>query len=183
MKNYPEKEVLLHYKGPLEFDTIGDLIHQLKDRVRDHHVKYVVYKKILMVMIESLENIIRYTEHFANNDFILSNYPPEFTISLSNNLFVIESSNAIRNQDIDELESKLGQLKKMDKKEIKELYRTTITNGQFSDKGGAGLGIIEMAKITDKRIEYSIQPIDETYSFFLLQLVVKRGNHEAKTDI
>ena len=93
MKKYPEKEVLLHYKGQLEFDTIGDLIHQLKDRVRDHQVKYVVYKKILMVMIESLENIIRYREHFANNDFILLNYPPEFTISLSNNLFIIESAN------------------------------------------------------------------------------------------
>ena len=183
MKKYPEKEVLLHYKGQLEFDTIGDLIHQLKDRVRDHQVKYVVYKKILMVMIESLENIIRYREHFANNDFILLNYPPEFTISLSKNLFIIESANAIRNQDAGELESKLSQLKKLDKKEIKELYRSTITNGQFSEKGGAGLGIIEMAKITDRRIEYAFQPIDEFYSFFLLQLVVKRGEHEAKTDI
>ena len=132
-------------------------------------------------MIESLENIIRYREHFINNDFILMNYPPEFTISFSNNLFIIESANAVRNQDIAELETKLSQLKKMDKKEIKELYRSTITNGQFSEKGGAGLGIIEMAKITDRKIEYSFQPIDGSYSFFLLQLVVKKGERGARS--
>ena len=109
------------------------------------------------------------------------NYPPEFTISFSNNLFIIESANAVRNQDIAELETKLSQLKKMDKKEIKELYRSTITNGQFSEKGGAGLGIIEMAKITDRKIEYSFQPIDGSYSFFLLQLVVKKGERGARS--
>ena len=157
MKNFPEKEVLLHYKGQLEFDTIGDLIHQLRDKIKDRHVKYVVYKKLLMLMIESLENIIRYREHFVNNDFILMNYPPEFSISISHNTFVIESANAIRNEDTGGLEAKLDQLKKMNKHEIKELYRSTITNGQFSDKGGAGLGIIEMAKITDRKIEYTFQ--------------------------
>ena len=50
------------------------------------------------------------------------------------------------------------------------MYKQIITNGQFSEKGGAGLGLVEMAKITDQKIEYSFSEINGKFDYFRLIL-------------
>ncbi|MBN1597309.1 MAG: SiaB family protein kinase [Bacteroidales bacterium] len=158
----------------MSFDTISDLIHSLKEQMKLRKVRSGIYKKILTVMIESLENVIRYTEHFENNKYILENYPPELQISFDYDEYIIETANPILNDDIPELDEKLKLLNNLDKKEIKALYKNTITDGKFTEKGGAGLGIIEMAKIADNKIEYSFSAINEMFSYFIIRMIVKQ---------
>lgn len=168
-----EREVIIHFKGQLHFDIIGELIHMLKDKMRVHKISYAVYKKILMLMIELLENIIRYQENYEGNSYILQNYPPEFLINYKDNTYYIESSNAILKSDKTLLEKRLKELNTLDKDSIRELYKATITNGKFSEKGGAGLGIIEMAKMSDEKLTYEFSDIDKNFAYYKLKLVVK----------
>jgi hypothetical protein len=170
------KDTVLYFKGHLDYDVIGDLIHNLKLKMKSRAVRFGLYKKILTLMIEILENIIRYDENYMDNDFILQNYPPEFQIFLENGYYIIESSNAILKKDADNLTSKIKNLNRLDKKDIKTLYKETITNGKFSSKGGAGLGMIEMAKIADRKFEYSFSEVDTDYTYFLLRLAIKEVN-------
>jgi hypothetical protein len=170
MRNSPNIDIILQFKGHLEFDSISDLIHILKEKMKERHVNYVTYKKILMLMIESLENILRYSKHIDINSSILLNYPPEFFVYIEKDYFVIESSNIILNTDIPGLLKRLEHINKLSKNKIKDLYKTTITNGKFSDKGGAGLGIIEMAKIADEKLNFKFESIDESFSLFTLRL-------------
>jgi hypothetical protein len=175
------KDIILYYKGQLHFDNINELIHALKDKMRVRSVSYVVYKKILMLMIETLENIIRYRENFDGNSHIILNYPPEFQIYISSNSYIIESANAVLKKDVSLLQEKLEVINDLDKNSIRELYKATITDGKFSEKGGAGLGIIEMAKISDEKLIYSFTEIDEDFSYFILKLVVNEANSQIKT--
>jgi len=168
-----QPEVIIHFKGQLQFDNIGELIHVLKDKMRIRKISYAVYKKILMLMIELLENIIRYRENFDGNTKILENYPPEFEISVDRNIYIIKSSNPILKSDMSTLEKRLTELNSLDKESIRKLYKATITDGKFSEKGGAGLGIIEMAKMSDEKLTYSFTEIDKNFSYYLLKLVVK----------
>jgi hypothetical protein len=177
-----QKDVILYFRGQLGFDTISDLIRILKVKIRERHVSFVVYKKILMLMIESLENIIRYHEHLDGSSCIIINNPPEFQIYSENDQYIIESLNAIKNTDISNLDEKLKVLNDLNKQSIKDLYKTTITNGKFTEKGGAGLGIIEMAKITDEKLVFSFSPIDEHFSYFLLRMVVSSAVNDKKID-
>jgi hypothetical protein len=131
-------------------------------------------------MIELLENIIRYDENYLNDDFILQNYPPEFQIFFANGYYIIESTNAILKEDADGLVSRIENLNKLDKPGIKDLYKETITNGKFSAKGGAGLGMIEMAKIADRKFEYSFSEVNSNYAYFLLRLAIKKVNTVSK---
>ena len=52
------------------------------------------------------------------------------------------------------------------------IYRETITNGVFSDKGGAGLGFIEMAKITSNKLGYQFLTATDEYQIFELVLSI-----------
>lgn len=176
------KDTILYFKGQLDYDVIGDLIHNLKLKMKSRSVRFGLYKRILTLMIELLENIIRYDENIIDNDFILQNYPPEFQIFFEKGYYIIESANAILKKDADPLTSKIESLNKLDKKGIKTLYKETITNGKFSAKGGAGLGMIEMAKIADREFEYSFSEVDTEYAYFLLRLAIKKVNTSIKKE-
>ncbi|MCG8701299.1 MAG: SiaB family protein kinase [Bacteroidales bacterium] len=163
--------VLIEHTGPVEFDTIGDLISLLKQRVSRLGIKQAVYKRLLSVMIEALENIYRYRENYVGHPEITRNYPPHFIINLDEDCFRITSSNPILNQHIPELKQRLMQLEELNREGLKELYKKIITDGQFSDKGGAGLGIIEMAKSSDK-VNFAFKPIDLHFSLYQLELSI-----------
>src|SRR4030042_3113088 len=165
-------EVLLNYTGPLRYDTIGHLIHKLKDKVSEMGLKLVLYKKILLVMIESLENILKYNEHFDEKTELQKQYLPNFNIQQLNNKYILTSSNAILNTDIPELTDKISLINNLDSEGLKKLYKDTITNGQFTHKGGAGLGFIEIAKISSERIVFNFEPINDRLSYYKLQVII-----------
>jgi hypothetical protein len=183
MRNNSKKDIVLHFKGHLGLDGISDLIHVLKERMKARQVNFVTYKKVLILMIESLENILRYNNQLDRRTNIPKDYPPNFQIYTENEGFVIESSNAILNEDIPELDDRLNYLNNLNRTSIKDLYKSTITDGKFSDKGGAGLGIIEMAKISDEKLEFSFSPINNLFSYFSLRLLVlNTANLEKSTN-
>ena len=159
MLDSSQKDIVLYFKGTLDYDAIGELIVSLKDKMRYRRVRFGLYKKILTLMIESLENIIRYRTHFGKRGKALDLYPPEFLISLDDDFVFIESMNAVFDTDIGPLDERLSLLNNLDSDKLRELYKETITNGRFSERGGAGLGIIEMAKIADEKIGFSFKPV------------------------
>lgn len=161
--------VILEHIGPVEFDTIGDLISLLKQRVSKLGIRQNVYKRLLSVMIESLENIYRYRDNYYQKEEVLKKFPPRFIINLSDEGFIISSSNPVLKEHIAGLEVRLKELTGLSRYELKELYKKIISNGKFSEKGGAGLGIIEMAKSSDA-VSYSFDPIDNEFVLYKLQL-------------
>ena len=52
-------------------------------------------------------------------------------------------------------------MNKHSKEELKELYKSTITNGEFTPKGGAGLGFIEIAKTTGSKLECAFEKLSK----------------------
>ncbi len=175
MLNKSCKDIILYFKGSISYDTIGELIVSLKDKMREKCAQYGNYKRLLTLMIESLENIVRYTNSLHVNDKLIKKYPAEFMICNDKKTYTIETANIIQNSDIALLEEKFKMLRKMNPEEIKELYKITITNGKFSDKGGAGLGLIEMAKIADEKIKIEFSAVDENFSYFILRLMIKQA--------
>ncbi len=162
--------LFLYYKGPLHYDDIGELISELKEVMYERHVKQATYKKVLMVMIEALENIFKYYEHSSNVDEVFKKFPPEVKIEGDKGVFAFFASNPVNNIDIPELKDRLNSINSLNKEGIKAKYKEVITNGQFSEKGGAGLGIIEMAKLADSKLNYQFKPIDSDFKNFILRM-------------
>ncbi len=180
MLNKTCKDIILYYKGSLNYDTIGDLIASLKDKMKGHFAKFGIYKRLLTLMIESLENIVRYNISIAGKAELIKKYPPELMICYENKSYSIETANIIKNEDIPDLKYKIDTLQNMNTEEIKELYKATITDGKFSDKGGAGLGIIEMAKIADDKIQGEFSAVNEKFSYFMLRLLIKQSAEDIR---
>jgi len=122
-------------------------------------------------MIEVLENIYKNADQYQENAYISKNIIPTFRIVRENNAYYIQSTNPIKTRHSLILQKKIDRINKTNEAELKLLYRQTISNGQFTDKGGAGLGLIEMAKISGNAIEYEFEPIDDEFSLYRLKIV------------
>ena len=172
MVHNSRKEEILNYSGRLRYDTIGELINKLKNKVSSISIKLAVYKKLLLIMIESLENILKYNETFDSNSYIRTHFTQKFIIEKNNRKYFLTSTNVVLNGDIPKLKNKINQVNSLDSDGLKDLYKSTITDGQFTHKGGAGLGFIEMAKISTEKIQYNFETIDNKYSSYELTVVI-----------
>jgi hypothetical protein len=124
-------------------------------------------------MIESLENIMKYTAEHSDIELIEKTFPPRFYIQRKDHKFLLGSSNLVEKENVSHLEQKLKQLNTLDKHGLKELYKSTITNGQFTQKGGAGLGLIEIAKISSTRIKYSFKPVSDLLTYYQFSITIE----------
>jgi hypothetical protein len=167
-----EKVTIIDYSGAIHYDTIGELIHQFKNHVPILGIQIATYKKILLVMIESLENIMKYRECPVNTDGNGPGFTPLFSVIKEGDRYFINSCNTLEYNKMESLEKRLIYLNNLTPQGIKEYYKETITNGQFSLQGGAGLGLIEMAKISGNKIEYMFQRVNEDYVNFGLRITV-----------
>lgn len=164
------KEVtLINYRGSIRYETIGELIHHFKTQAPLFGMPLGTYKRILLVMIESLENIMKHSE---DQELSGDGNMPRLSITLRDNQYIIESSNPVHSVHMPDLKSRIDMINNLDQQGLKKLYKETMTNGVFTKHGGAGLGLIEIAKISCSPILYDFQPINENFIRFSQRVVV-----------
>ena len=167
-----KENVILSYTGQLQYDTIGQLINRMNEKMEEYKPGLPVYKKILSLMVEMLENIYRYNEHFENEPRIMKEHPPRFLLTVNGDGFFLQTGNAVLINDVNDIKERIDTVNKLDKAGLKQLYKSVITNGQFSRKGGAGLGFIEMAKLSGTKLEYSFREINQNYFYYKLKILI-----------
>jgi len=161
---------ILSYQGPLSFSTIDWLLSEFKMAAQDHELSFKTYKKMISVMIEALENISKYSDQFNCNGERSSGFCPSLRISMNDSEIEMETSNPVKKKDVSHLRNRIDKVNSHDSAALKELYRSIITNGEFSSKGGAGLGFIEMAKTTGSKLEYAFESLTREYSLYTFRV-------------
>ena len=84
------------------------------------------------------------------------------------------TGNFIPNKKMNDIKGKIDHINGLDKEELKKLYKEILYNGEFSDKGTAGLGFVEIARKTGQKLSYEFHSVNDDYSYFTLQIRVSR---------
>ena len=72
------------------------------------------------------------------------------------------------------VEEKINFVNKLSKGELKELYRKVLTNNQISDKGGAGLGFIDMRRKSGLDLIYDVEYFDNDLARFTFLVKINK---------
>jgi len=142
------------------------LLTLLEKEMEDSDYGLAGRKRLFIFVLESLQNISRHGvgEHYADKSLVVYSKTGEgYTITTAN---VIPESGSLY------LMERLRQINNLDINEIKKIYLELLDSTEFSDKGGAGLGLLEMAKKTGNRLDYDFAPIDHSHSYFILSKTV-----------
>ena len=113
-------------------------------------------------MIEVFQNIVRHSDQKYNNDF--------FSVRSLQDGVHIFSSNKIDTKSYLFLKENLSRINSLNSDELNTLYREILYNGQMSNKGGAGLGLIQMARKSKNNIQHQFNKINTDSFLFSYQL-------------
>lgn len=130
-----------------------------------------IKKKVYHVMVETLQNMNKHSDELAQ-DSDQQVGKGLFMIGQKDETYFVITSNRISKTKRPALESALDQVNNATKDELKQMYKTQIKGGTISDRGGAGLGLIDIARKTDERLDFQFLPLNEDYYFFLLKVEI-----------
>jgi hypothetical protein len=118
-------------------------------------------KRVYFVMVESLQNITRHQDISQTQDnqalFVVQNRGGKYGMA---------SGNVIENSNIESLQQKLDKINSLDADALKAHYKDVLENTGLSEKGGAGLGLIEIARRSGSKLFYNFKTISDTLSYF-----------------
>ena len=123
-------------------------------------------------MVEALQNIVKHSDELVDGE--IKSHAAIFLIGRTNENYSIMSGNPIRKSNVQKLSGTLEKISALDKEGLKELYKEIIKNTTISDKGGAGLGFVDMARKSGEKLEYQFPDVNEEYAFFCLKVNVSR---------
>jgi hypothetical protein len=132
-----------------------------------------VQKKVFHVMVECLQNISKHAEN-RNNIVTSKDGRGIFMISKDESEYNVTTGNVINNDKVPKLREMLENINSLDKDGLKKLYKQQMREGRLSDRGGAGLGFIDIARKTGQKLIYSFLKINEERSFFVLTSTISR---------
>ena len=163
----------LVYEGEINQSITKAFTSLAEQNLIEYKEEKKTIRKVYHVMVECLQNIYRHSD-----DPIKSRKGRKkhgiFMVGHDKNGYIISTGNVIENSKIEAVRSSLDLVNSLDEMEIKELYKKQITSGILSDKGGAGLGFIDISKKTGNPLEYRFENIDENKSFFILKTYIAK---------
>jgi hypothetical protein len=70
------------------------------------------------------------------------------------------------------LTEKIEKINSLSNDELKEMYKFILNYQKLSSKGGGGLGLIDIARKSDKKLEYVFYPYNDNYYFYRLDIFI-----------
>ena len=166
MKN---NEISLIYEGEITHAITKAFTSLAEQNMEQEDEQGSVQKKVFHVMVEFLQNIGKHAGDGARPGRGI------FMVSKGESEYNVTTGNVIENGKIEGLQKTLEHINSLGKPELKALFKKQIREGRLSDKGGAGLGFIDIAKKTGHPLNFRFLPINEEVSFFMLISSISRN--------
>ena len=175
-KNIYDTNIILMYKGEVTFDLVTSIIETLEERINELESDRIIKKKFYSAATECIQNLYHHMDE-VSKDADISAYDSKaglLMVTARKKFFNIMTGNFIPNAKISGIKAKIDNINVMEKADLKKLYKEILYNGEFSDRGTAGLGFVEIARKTGQKLSYEVHEINDEYSYFTLQIRVSR---------
>ncbi|MDQ2177381.1 SiaB family protein kinase [Marinifilum sp. D714] len=166
-----DEDAIFDYKGRIEDEDVTRILNSIERILKAKDESPKIFKKIFNVLIELVQNLHHHGEVPADlnvdyNKFgvlILRDEGMQYRISVGN-FIKIEGLKLIRDR--------IDQINTLSLEETKNLYRIILSNEQFSEKGGGGLGMVEIARKSGNNMEYQFIDYNPDYLFLSIDVVI-----------
>lgn len=163
-----EAKIKLMYQGLFSQESLLEFI-KMFENTEHSKSELSIQKKNIHILIELLQNISLHGLSLNNNK---NEKPGIYTVGGDKNICIFTTGNFIENNKIDTVKNKIDYTNSLNSLELEELYDKTLLNPPKESIKGAGLGFIDMRLKTHSKINYCFDPINDSTSFFTVQLSI-----------
>lgn len=124
-------------------------------------------QRLAFVMVEAYQNIVRHRAPGA----------PAFFAALSGGArHRVFTANAIAASEAAALDEALQQLERSEEAQLKQLFLARLRSERRTERGGAGLGLIEMARRSGQPLRHRLLPLDAERRLFAMAVGLGGGD-------
>jgi len=156
------------YRGSFNDDITDSILELTEVSLVSEEQSSKIKKRVYAIMVEGLQNI---TRHQDSSPDVKGEHKSIFVIQKLSNKYFITTGNIIENHNIANIKNLIKKINLLDKDELKTYYKQVLEEGTLSNKGGAGLGLIDMARKSGNRLSYHFKTLSNDLSFFYLHTI------------
>lgn len=164
-----ENIIIVHH-GLINQELVRAFLSLAREKFKNTGDKKVVKKRVLNIMVECLQNINRHNLEVEEERSMSS----IFMIGIEKGDYYVITGNVMMKKNVEDLKEQLKYINTLDGEGINDKYAEVIKTGRIHERGGAGLGLLDIARRSGQELEYEFKAIDDKYAFFSLLTRVKR---------
>lgn len=161
--------IYLVYLGVFSHDITKMFTSMAEEDMESKGEALSIKKRVYHVMVETLQNMNRHSDEIASD---MNTGRGLFMIGRKNDSYYVITSNKVSKEKKDSLEAALIEINQSSPEDLRKMYLKQIKHGKLSEKGGAGLGLIDIARKTSGSHDYQFIPFDEENYFFILKVEI-----------
>jgi len=166
-------DVLIAYKGNVSSELISNVLEVVEARMDDFSEASKIRKKVYNVLVESLQNLYHHIEILPPD--LQKDFDEKFGILVVSRVkeqYKISTGNFIESDKVAQLKGKIDKINSMSPEELKDMYKFILNHQRLSEKGGGGLGLVDIARKTGNKLEYNFHQYNDEYAFFNLDVFI-----------
>ena len=157
------REVIFAFCGPLDRPQLEQLLARAEECSLAANDPTPLRKRLYNVLVEGLENVHRHTPpDLSESGFAL--------LVREENVYRITLGNALPLAAATLLTHRVDILNDMDDADLREHYLKLLANEGRTERGGAGLGLLTMARKTARPIVARTLPRDQASAYVTVEL-------------
>ena len=164
--------IMLSFKGDITSELLTSVLQIMESKLDNLQEEPKIKKKVYNVLVECLQNLYHHMDEDKQISKSERSRSAIFMIGKVDGNYNIITGNYINVGNVNTLKTKLDDINALSKEELKEYYKAVLNNGEMSQKGGGGLGMIDIARKTGQKLDYTFMPVDDNYSFFSLNIKI-----------
>lgn len=173
-KSMKTNEVKLVYEGKVTHQITKAFISLAEAQMEENAEAARVQRIVSHVMVECLQNISKHADDYETGNYLYSG-KGVFLVSNTTDSFQVTTGNAVLKDKTKAITKLIDSINQMDDPQLKDLYMKQMREGTLSEKGGAGLGLIDIRRKTGNKLDYYFHPLSDKLSFFLLTATIPRN--------
>lgn len=166
------KKIILAFEGGFTQSLTKNILALTEQRMNQLEKDQPIKKRVFNVMVECLQNICKHADEAEKpNDWMNDGI---FVIGKDEDGYFLVSGNFIKSDEVPTLEAKIKYVNSLEKEDLARLYKTKLQSTQLSEKSGAGLGLIDIARKSGKKLDYEFLKVDQKFSFYILTTKIEK---------
>lgn len=163
-------DVIYLFKGEVTDQLIAQSLDSIEQQLENTPLP--IRKKIYNVLVECLQNLYHHSAETPIEDgcdlcgkvgvCLLSKIEEHYHVITGN--YVIPCQQDFLSRHLDKINS-------LDKEGQKQMYKEILDNQTFSEKGGGGLGMVDIARKSGSKLNYEFIKCNKDYNFFTLDII------------
>lgn len=154
---------LLYHSGNITQEYVDEVV----ESVSKLDEKPALIRKISFLIVEVLQNIIHHSDKTPKGETFAY-----FELLKNGDNYIIKTGNLLLKEKTEELDKRLQCVTTSSEEQIKEKILNKLEQEGFTEKGGAGIGLLSIRKRVNEGMSYNIEYFKENYNFIHFEIKI-----------